>query len=421
MDSLQSVAATADAVVFAGWVMLALGIWSIVGVALATRGIRGWSPMHVVSFFTGWLLSEAPLQHLMLWWLWAIGLGIYGAFETTAGLAGAGLLLLGSVGLAFHAYQATLVPAHADLALRGALGDDYAAGLSADFDREARFPPGRLWFSLALFDRRVRVIRDVSYMDGGGTRQRLDIYLPPGDVKKAPVFFQIHGGAWIIGHKAQQARPLLYMMARLGFVCVSTNYSLSPRHSWPAHIVDVKRALVWVKKNIAEYGGDPDRIVATGGSAGGHLTALVALTGNDPQFQPGFEEEDTRVQAAVPFYGVYDFLDRENQKPYKGFVPFIARVIVKKSIRQHREVFEQASPLNHVRADAPPLFVIHGANDGLACVEEARMFVDRLREVSTSPVAYLELPYTQHAFEVFYSLRTLHVLRAVHRFAALQV
>ncbi|TAL22449.1 MAG: alpha/beta hydrolase, partial [Frankiales bacterium] len=81
-----------------------------------------------------------------------------------------------------------------------------------------------------------------------------------------------------------------------------------------------------------------------------------------------------------------------------------------------RERFREASPLSHVRADAPPFFVIHGRNDTLVPVEEARLFVERLRAVSDAPVAYLELPGTQHAFDVFPSIRSAHVVRAVERF-----
>ena len=92
-------------------------------------------------------------------------------------------------------------------------------------------------------------------------------------------------------------------MAAKGWVCVAINYRLAPRDPWPAHIVDVKRAIAWVKDNIADYGGDPDYLAITGGSAGGHLAALAALTPGDPAFQPGFEDADTSVRAAVPFYG----------------------------------------------------------------------------------------------------------------------
>ena len=96
----------------------------------------------------------------------------------------------------------------------------------------------------------------------------------------------MHGGAWTVGEKTHQGRPLMNQMAAKGWVCVAINYRLSPRDPWPAHIVDVKRAIAWIKDNIAEHGGDPDYLAITGGSAGGHLTALAALTPGDRSSSP---------------------------------------------------------------------------------------------------------------------------------------
>ena len=120
------------------------------------------------------------------------------------------------------------------------------------------------------------------------------------------MLLQVHGGAWTIGKKEQQGIPLMQHLAAKGWVCVAINYRLSPRDPWPAQVVDVKKAIHWIREHIAEYGGDPDYIAITGGSAGGHLTALAALTPNDPEWQPGFEDADTSVQLAIPHYGVYD-------------------------------------------------------------------------------------------------------------------
>ena len=105
---------------------------------------------------------------------------------------------------------------------------------------------------------------------------------------KAPVVLQVPGGAWAIGMRRPQAYPLLSHLAERGWVCVSIGYRVSPRHSWPAHIVDVKRALAWIQEHIAEYGGDPDFVTITGGSAGGHLTALAALTSERSAVPAGF-------------------------------------------------------------------------------------------------------------------------------------
>jgi acetyl esterase/lipase len=272
--------------------------------------------------------------------------------------------------------------------------------------------------------RMLRIYRDyahdanIPYGEFGGANQ-LDIWRRP-DLDpngKAPVLFQIPGGAWTTGNKRGQAHPLMSHLAELGWICVAINYRHSPRNTWPDHIVDVKRALAWVKAHIAEYGGDPDFIAITGGSAGGHLSALAALTPNDPQFQPGFEDADTRVQAAVPFYGVYDFTRFDD-----AMHPMMPGLLVKSVIKQrpsvNRQPYVTASPVNHVSVEAPPFFILHGRNDSLVPVEQARGFADRLRKVSRQPVVYAELPSTQHAFDVFGSARAAHTAVAVEQFLA---
>lgn len=162
--------------------------------------------------------------------------------------------------------------------------------------------------------RMMRVYRDyatdadIAYGEYGG-RNTLDVWrhrdLPRDG--RAPVLLQVPGGAWMVGSKRGQAHPLMTHLVERGWVCVSINYRLSPRSTWPDHIIDVKRALAWTKAHIADYGGDPDWVAVTGGSAGGHLCALTALTAGDPRFQPGFADADTSVRAAIPFYGIYDF------------------------------------------------------------------------------------------------------------------
>jgi acetyl esterase/lipase len=144
---------------------------------------------------------------------------------------------------------------------------------------------------------------------------------------------------------------------------------------------------------------------------------MVGLTANDPEYQPGFEAVDTSVRAMVPFYGIYDFRDRfgiraKNDPLRKG----LERYVLKKSRDDALDDFDRASPMAHLRADAPPALVIHGTLDTLAPVQEAREFVRMLRDVSRSPVAYVELRGAHHAFEIFHSIRTLHTVAGVERF-----
>jgi acetyl esterase/lipase len=272
--------------------------------------------------------------------------------------------------------------------------------------------------------RMLRIYRDYAH-DGDisygecGSRNHLDIWRRPDLDRsgRAPVLLQVPGGAWVIGSKRGQAHPLMSHLAELGWVCVAINYRLSPRSTWPDQIVDVKRAIAWTKEHIADYGGDPDWIAITGGSAGGHLSSLAALTPNDPRFQPGFEEADTRVQAAVPFYGVYDFT-RTDDSTHPLMAPMVAKNVFKLSRADIAEPFRIASPITHISEDAPPFFVLHGTNDSLIPVEQARSFTARLTEVSRQPVVYAELPYAQHAFDIFGSARAAHAAVAVEQFLA---
>jgi acetyl esterase/lipase len=181
---------------------------------------------------------------------------------------------------------------------------------------------------------------------------------------------------------------------------VSRAYRVSPRDTWPAHIVDVKRALAWVKENIAEYGGDPDFVAITGGSAGGHLTALAALTPNDPEWQPGFENADTSVVAAVPIYGRYDWFTTEGEGR-REFVGLLQKMVVKKPFRGNRQTYLDASPITRVRPDAPPFFILHGEDDSIIPVGEGREFAHALEEKSDEVVVYSEIPHAQHAFDFF--------------------
>ena len=281
---------------------------------------------------------------------------------------------------------------------------------------------GRWWRvtrAIPFRSRAVEATTDIDYWGDGIARHRLDVYrsrLAPPD--KAPVMVYIHGGAWMIGDKRQQGKPMMYELVARGWVCVAINYRLSPKATWPEHIVDAKRAVAWVKEHIAEYGGDPSFVAVSGGSAGGHLCALLALSAGDRAFQPGFEELDTSVQACVPFYGVMDLTGSpEGSARFgPGLLKMLEKKVMKTTESEHPEVFRDASPTCRVHAGAPPFFVLQGVNDTLVPVETARIFVDRLRAVSRQPVAYAELPLAQHAFDVLASLRCQATTSAVGDF-----
>jgi acetyl esterase/lipase len=267
--------------------------------------------------------------------------------------------------------------------------------------------------------RAVEATTNVDYWGDGLPRHRLDVYRSRlVRREKAPVMVYVHGGGWVIGDKREQGKPMMFELVARGWVCVAINYRLSPKATWPEHIVDVKHALMWVKQHIEDYGGDPGFVAISGGSAGGHLCALAALTAGDPAFQPGFEDADTSVQACVPFYGVMDLTSSPDGSAIfgPGLVQMLEKTVMKVKETEHPEVFRAASPTYRVHAGAPPFFVLQGENDTLVPVETARTFVQRLRAVSGSPVAYAELPLAQHAFDVVASLRCQATTSAVGDF-----
>jgi acetyl esterase/lipase len=369
-------------------------------------------------FWFGWPTSEVPGLYLTASALDALRRARRGDFAGPKGKAALGLTAAAWAILAVIRYRGVATPGPVlEAGLSEELGPDYAKELAALPTQPTR--RGRRNLPLRTTVARRRYVEKTNIVSYGphGRANLADIWrrrdLPRDG--KAPVLVQVPGGAWVIGWRRPQAYPLMSHLVSRGWVCVSLNYRVSPLHTWPDHIIDVKRALAWVKENIAAYGGDPNFVAISGGSAGGHLSALAALTPNDPMFQPGFEDADTSVVAAVPIYGRYDWFSTEGEgRP--EFVGLLEKFVVKKKFSAHRHIFVDASPIRHVHADAPPFFVLHGHDDSLIPVVEAREFVDELRAVSKSPVAYAGLPNAQHAFDIFGSPRAHHTAEAVARF-----
>ncbi|MEM9254374.1 MAG: alpha/beta hydrolase [Pseudomonadota bacterium] len=368
-----------------------------------------------VYFFAAWLCGELALIHL----IWQVGLtgllAMFGVFSEPLARTGLWLFALSWLGLIYLHLQSMATPHHLWPALRQALGNNYRTSIPAA--RRALLEEHihtHSWLKPFSFHRPgVRTRTNIRYGDSG-VRNLLDIYMPMQSREGGfPVLLQVHGGAWMIGEKEQQGKPLMYHMAERGWICVAINYRLSPRSAFPAHIVDVKKAIAWIRDNIADYGGNPEFIAITGGSAGGHLSSLAALTPNRAEWQEGFEEIDTRVQAAVPIYGVYDFLDRNHIRGDMAMDSFIGERVLQCRKTENPELWESGSPIAHVNQDAPPMFVIQGTHDSLVWVEEARAFVAALRKDSKQAVAYAELPGAQHAFEIFHSVRTDYTVLAV--------
>jgi acetyl esterase/lipase len=351
-------------------------------------------------------------------WAWGVVnaiviaiLVLLGALGSTLGIVVVALLVAWEIVLARFA-ALTLLAART---MRESLAD-----LEAEWGPDrARFPLSHIIIPPLMLraPQGVKRIRGVEFARYGDHKLRLDVYTPTAQQDEPrPAVIQVHGGGWIVGSRAEQGIPLLNHLASCGWVGFNIDYRLSPQATFPDHVVDVKRAIAWVREHAEAYGADRDFICITGGSAGGHLSALAALTAGDPDYQPGFEDADTSVAAAVPFYGVYDLTNAGGVYYPELRDNVLEPYVFKTTFAEHPERFRDASPAYRVRRDAPPFLVIHGDSDTLVPVPDARAFVERLRDASDEVVLYAELVGAEHAFDVLPSVRTARVVETIELF-----
>jgi len=388
------------------WLFLAVSLVGVVFTLNAFVPVRRIPALFVPSFFGSWLTAELALHHIVWQAIATVFFVQFGALSHWPGLAGMGITIASWLGL--------LILFRDGYETRHTFDDALA-----DFgepENAARLPLSQLLVPFRFRRRGVKVIRNVTYREIAGRKLALDVAMPDQPGVDRPAIMQIHGGAWIIGDKREQGWPLIGHLAANGWVCFNVNYRLSPAATWPEHLADLKYALKWIREHADEYGVDPSFVAVTGGSAGGHLTAMMGLTANDPEYQPGFEDADTSVQAAVPVYGVYDFTNRLNTMLTRFRTQMLEPIIMKAFFDREPEKFHRASPIDRVHADAPPFLIVHGDRDTLAPVEDARLFAETLRAVSRAPVTYAELPGAQHAFDILASPRTARMLDGTLRF-----
>lgn len=398
------------------YVVAAVSAFLVFSAAIALRpGRRG--VFAALAFPVGWAAGELPIQALVLegalvgllhWWGWphTVWLGDLVAVLATVAI-GENLAL---VGVAMGA-QGTV---------RRALAQSPRRPLDLPRPSDDRF--GSWWRTALQFSFHPRFMQLVSNVEyGPESRHRLDVWRTSTTPSNAPVIFYVHGGAWTFGDKREQGRPMLHEFVARGWVVVTCNYRLAPRHPWPAQIEDVVRTLAWIKRNIGDYGGDPDRVVVSGLSAGGHLAALVALAPDDAEWCPDdlADVADWSVRGCIPFAGVLEMTGDEAHWHGlgRGLRHLLERRVVQRPYEGNEQLYRALSPHHRVHEESPPFLVIQGVNDTLVDVNVARDFVARFREVAMAPIYYVELPFAQHSFDVTASPRTSATTRAAVAFA----
>jgi acetyl esterase/lipase len=398
------------------YLVLALTAWMLLSALTALRpGRRG--IFAALAYPVGWAAGELPAQAIVIegallgllwWWGWPrthwLGFVVF--------LLALIVVLENVVLVGISFYSRHIV--------RRAMATSPRRPLDIARPRDDQF--GTWWrtaLQVPFHPRDMQLTRDVAY--GPARRNRLDIWRLSTTPKNAPVIFYVHGGAWTFGNKREQGRPMLHEFVRRGWVVVACNYRLAPRDPWPAQIEDVTRTLGWIKKSIANYGGDPDQVVVSGGSAGGHLAALLALSAEDPTWRPKDVEgvADWSVRGCISLYGVLETTGDEAhwRGLGRGLRILLEGRVVQRTFEENQELYLQMSPMHQIHVEAPPFLVIQGGNDTLVDVHVAREFVEEFSRRALAPIYYVELPFTQHAFDVTASPRTSATTRAAVAFA----
>lgn len=244
----------------------------------------------------------------------------------------------------------------------------------------------------------VTVVKDVSYL-GDGRAEKLDLYLPEDDGKQLhPAVVIIHGGGWHGGDKAAgREKNIGNTLAGAGYVCASINYRLSIksddlatrlRDVWPHNLHDCKTAVRFLRKNADKYRIDADHIGAIGGSAGGHLVAILATSDSLDELDPAgpYIEYSSRIQAVVPMYGVHD-------------VPYHARTKGKTLSLADARLCRNASPVTYITPDDPPALILHGTKDVLVPVEQSRILHKHL-QAAKIPSELVIIEGAPHSFHL---------------------
>lgn len=254
----------------------------------------------------------------------------------------------------------------------------------------------------------IRMERDLAYIEGGDPAQRLDLYLPeqPG-VKPLPLIVHIHGGGWRGGNKFPC--PVAGMVTK-GYVVASVEYRFSQVAVFPAQIQDCQAAIRWLRANAAKYGIDPEKVGVVGGSAGGHLSALVGTAGGTDSFAKigGHEDQSERVQAVCDIYGPADFTTVVKQaaedKNVKNVFEFNSPKDPYSGLTGaplgNEEKSRAVSPVTYISADDPPVLILHGTHDALVPYAQSVQFAEALKAKGV-PVWLQTLPGAGHGGPAF--------------------
>ena len=254
----------------------------------------------------------------------------------------------------------------------------------------------------------IKMEKDIAYIEGGDEAQKLDIYVPeaPSD-KPLPLIVHIHGGGWRAGNKFPC--PVTPMVLK-GYAVASVEYRFSQKAVFPAQIQDCQAAIRWLRAHAKQYHFDPDHLGVVGGSAGGHLSALVGTSGGKKAFPSigSHPDESDRVQAVIDIYGPADFSTVVHQaaedKNVKNIFAFNTPSDPYSSLigtnLDDKPKADAVSPVHYVSKDSPPFLILHGTHDTLVPYAQSVQLEAALKAQGV-PVWLQTLPGAGHGGPAF--------------------
>lgn len=249
---------------------------------------------------------------------------------------------------------------------------------------------------------------DVVYGEAGGQLLKLDFAKPiVCRGQSVPVIVYIHSGGWRSGSKSGAFDlDIVKMGFQLGFAVASIDYRLAPKFRFPAQINDCKLAIRFLRRNAADFGIDPARIAAAGGSAGGHLSALLAVTDERDGLEgPGLDGISSRILAAVDEFGPTDLTDVASQTTSEGMSMVTDLLGCDPNVCPALAL--AASPIAYVTPDDPPILIIHGDKDTLVPFRQSELFAERLR-IAGNACALIKVRNAEHGLLPSPIIATIH-------------
>src|ERR1043166_171693 len=233
------------------------------------------------------------------------------------------------------------------------------------------------------------VLRDIPYPDAvmGERRRSLDLYLPADEGRKPPLLIFVHGGFWLMTDDDYRIGPAVAeALVPEGIAVALVRYRIAPGYPHPAQAEDVAAAVALLIRDAKRYGYDGSRIFLSGHSAGGHLAALVAL---DRTYLAKYQANPNSLAGVIPFSGLFDLAPRPGISDNQ-------RIAVEKTFGRDPAVLKKASPMTHVRGDAPPFLIFTSQRDFPGFLNDSKRFFDALTKTGSKRVEKWIVPDRDH-------------------------